>query len=96
MRILLVVAALMSAGAAQVAPVRADSLFQFSSDDFWLNLHHYLYVDALSIWQLPLSGARLPPARLKHALLEICKPYLDGRGTRDEALGGLLEAAAGR
>jgi hypothetical protein len=27
------------------------------------------------------------------ALLEIWRPYLDGRGSRDEALGQLLEAA---
>jgi len=43
-RILPVVVVVMSAGAAQLATVRADSLSQFSSDDVWLNLHHYLYV----------------------------------------------------
>jgi hypothetical protein len=51
-------------------------------------------VDALNIWRLPLSGARLPAQRLKNALLKIWQPYLEGRGTRDEALGQLLDAAA--
>ena len=37
-------AAAVGTAAAQVAPPRAVPLFQFTADDFWLNLHHYLYV----------------------------------------------------
>jgi len=51
-------------------------------------------IDALNIWRVPLSGAGVPPPRLKNALQEIWKPYLGGRGTRDEVLGQLLDAAA--
>ena len=58
-----------------------------------LHPEHVPMVDALNIWRLPLSGARLPAQRLKNASLEIWQPYLDGRGTRDEALGRILDAA---
>jgi hypothetical protein len=59
-----------------------------------LHPEHVSTIDAQNLWQVPLSGARLPPQRLKTALLEIWQPYLDGRGTRDEALGQPLDAAA--
>jgi hypothetical protein len=55
---------------------------------------HVPMIDALNIWRVPLSGAGVPPPRLKNALQEIWKPYLGGRGTRDEVLGQLLDAAA--
>jgi hypothetical protein len=55
---------------------------------------HVPVVDALEIWEKPLSGARVPAKRLQPILQEIWKPYLDGRGTRDEALGSLVAAAA--
>ena len=38
------VAAAVGTATAQVAPPRPTPLFQFTADDFWLNLHHYLYV----------------------------------------------------
>jgi len=50
--------------------------------------------DAFDIWRLQLSGSSLPAARLKPLLQQIWLPYLDGRGTRDEALAALLAAAA--
>ena len=37
-----------------------------------------------------LSGARQPAQRLKGPLEETWRPYLNGRGTRDEALAALL------
>ena len=51
-------------------------------------------VETLGIWDLRLSGATLPASRLKQPLLDVWKPYLDGRGTRDEALSALLAQAA--
>ena len=52
------------------------------------------YVDRFGIWQFKLSGAALPASRLTQPLLDVWKPYLDGAGTRDAALGALLERAA--
>ena len=43
-RALLLVAAAIGTGAAQVPASRSTPLFDVTSDDFWLNLHHYLYV----------------------------------------------------
>jgi len=51
-------------------------------------------VDALKIWQLPLSGARSAAQRLRPAILQIWKPYLDGRGSRDVTVAALVAAAA--
>jgi len=48
------------------------------------------YADTLGIWSLQLSGSRQPANRLKQPLEDIWRPYLDGRGTRDEALAALL------
>jgi hypothetical protein len=48
------------------------------------------YADTLGIWSLQLSGARRPANRLKQPLEDVWRPYLDGRGTRDEALAALL------
>jgi hypothetical protein len=47
--------------------------------------------DMLGIWKLRSSGAPGPLIRLKAPLEEAWKPYLDGRGTRDEAMRTLLE-----
>ena len=55
---------------------------------------HVPVADAAGVWLLPLSGASLPAQRLKPLLEEIWKPYLDGRGTRDEALAALVARAA--
>jgi len=52
---------------------------------------HVPLVDALGIWNLRSSGAPGPMIRLKAPLEEAWKPYLAGRGTRDEALRLLLE-----
>jgi hypothetical protein len=46
------------------------------------------------IWELRSSGAPGPLVRLKTALEEAWKPYLDGRGTRNEAMRALLEKIA--
>ncbi len=55
---------------------------------------HVPLVDVLGIWNLYSSGAPAPMMRLKAPLEEAWKPYLDGRGTRDEALRALLEKIA--
>lgn len=59
-----------------------------------LHPEHVPIVDSLQIWQLPLSGARVAAQRLRPAMLEIWKPYLDGRGSRDETVAALVAAAA--
>jgi hypothetical protein len=51
-------------------------------------------VDRLGIWDLKLSGSSLPASRLKQPLLDAWQPYLDGRGTREEALAALVAKAA--
>jgi hypothetical protein len=51
---------------------------------------HMPTVDTLNIWSLRLSGAQRTADRLKGPLEETWRPYLDGRGTRDEALAALL------
>ncbi len=51
------------------------------------------YADAFEVWSLQLSGASLPAQRLKPLLEEIWKPYLSGRGARDEALEVLVTRA---
>ena len=50
--------------------------------------------DAFAVWPKQLSGASLPALRLKPALEEVWKPYLNGSGTRDEALAALVARAA--
>jgi hypothetical protein len=51
------------------------------------------YMERFGIWDLKLSGASLPASRLKQPLLETWKPYLDGSGSRDDALAALLKQA---
>jgi hypothetical protein len=51
------------------------------------------YADAFEVWRLQLSGASLPAQRLKPLLDEIWRPYLSGRGTRDESLAALVARA---
>jgi hypothetical protein len=51
------------------------------------------YAETLGIWSLSLSGARQPADRLKGPLEDTWRPYLNGRGTRDEALAALLARA---
>jgi hypothetical protein len=46
--------------------------------------------DAFDIWSIALSGSTLPTQRLKPLLVEIWQPWLDGHGTRDEALATLV------
>jgi len=55
---------------------------------------HVPLVDALGIWKFYSSGAPGPMIRLKAPLEDAWKPYLGGRGTRDEALRLLLEKIA--
>jgi hypothetical protein len=50
--------------------------------------------DAEGVWRFQLSGAALPAERLKPILEDVWKPFMNGRGTRDEALGALVERAA--
>jgi hypothetical protein len=51
---------------------------------------HVPYAESLGIWLLRLSGAQQPAERLKGPLEDTWRPYLNGRGTRDEALAALL------
>jgi len=51
---------------------------------------HRPTADTLNIWSLRLSGAERTADRLTGPLEETWRPYLDGRGTRDEALAALL------
>jgi hypothetical protein len=54
------------------------------------------YMERFGIWDVKLSGASLPASRFKQPLLEAWKPFLDGRGSREDALAALLaQAAAG-
>jgi hypothetical protein len=50
--------------------------------------------EAFDIWSLRLSGSTLPADRLRPPLAEIWKPWLDGRGTRNQALAALVARAA--
>ena len=49
--------------------------------------------EAYEIWPKRLSGSAFPAQRLRPALEDVWKPWLDGRGTRDAALAALLERA---
>jgi hypothetical protein len=51
------------------------------------------YMERFGIWDVKLSGASLPASRFKRPLLEAWKPFLDGRGTREDALAALLAQA---
>ena len=51
---------------------------------------HRPYAESLGIWAFQLSGARQPAQRLKGPLEDTWRPYLNGRGARDEALAALL------
>jgi hypothetical protein len=51
-------------------------------------------VETLGIWDLRLSGSPLVASRLRQPLLETWKPYLEGRGTREDALAALVARAA--
>jgi hypothetical protein len=50
--------------------------------------------DAFDIWPKRISGSAFPAQRLKPILDEIWKPWLDGHGTRDDALAALVQRAA--
>jgi hypothetical protein len=49
--------------------------------------------DAVGVWKFKLSGAALPAERLKPILEDVWKPYMNGRGMRDDALGELVVRA---
>ena len=55
---------------------------------------HEPLVDAANIWRGTLSGAREPVGRLRPALQDTWKAYIEGKGTRDEALAKMVAAAA--
>jgi len=59
-----------------------------------LHPEHVPMVDALDLWKGTLSGGTLPVKRLQPAIQQIWKPYLDGRGNRDETVAALVAAAA--
>jgi hypothetical protein len=51
---------------------------------------HVPSTEVFGIWKQRLSGSPVPAERLRPLLMETWKPYLDGDGTRDTALGALL------
>jgi hypothetical protein len=55
---------------------------------------HVPHAQAFEVWPKQLSGASLPALRLKPLLKEVWKPYLDGLGTRDEALAAFVTRTA--
>ena len=60
-----------------------------------LHPDHEPMIDAVNLWRGTLSGARVPVERLRSALQETWKPYIDGRrGTRDDAFAAMVAAAA--
>jgi hypothetical protein len=59
-----------------------------------LNPTYIPVADAEGVWKFKLSGAALPAERLKPILEDVWKPYMDGRGTRDEALAVIVQRAA--
>jgi hypothetical protein len=54
---------------------------------------HVPMIDWLDLWSARLSGSALPAERLKLLVVEIWKPHLEGRGTRDAALAALMPRA---
>jgi hypothetical protein len=74
----------------------SHALIFYTVGDAVRRLHpeHVPMVDALDIWQKPLSGARVPAKRLQPIIQQIWKPYLDGRGSRDDTVAALVVAAA--
>ena len=55
---------------------------------------HEPLMDAANIWRGTLSGGREPVARLRPAMQDAWKAYIEGKGTRDEALAVMVAAAA--
>jgi len=53
-------------------------------------------IDAANLWRGTLSGGREPVGRLRSALEETWKPYIEGRGARDDAFAAMVAAAATR
>jgi hypothetical protein len=58
-----------------------------------LHPDHKPMLDAANLWRGTLSGARAPVERLRSAIEETWKPYIDGRGTRDDAFAAMVAAA---
>jgi len=79
-----------------VPPDLSHALVFFTVGDAVKRVHpdHIAVVDAFDIWRNPLSGSRVPSRRLQPPIQQIWKPYLDGRGSRDEAIDELVAAAA--
>ena len=59
-----------------------------------LHPEHVPFIDLLDVWRGTLSGSQAPAARLRPAIQETWKPYLDGRGTRDDVFAAMVAAAA--
>jgi hypothetical protein len=54
---------------------------------------HVPMIDWLDLWAVRLSGASLPAERLKPLVVDLWKPHLEGRVTRDAALAVLMPRA---
>ena len=80
-----------------VAPDLSHALIFFTVGYVVQRLHpeYRPMMDAANIWRGTLSGGRAPVERLRSAIQQTWKPYIDGRGTRDEAFAGMVAAAYG-
>ena len=92
-------AVLCAAGVARGVSVPADlshALVFYTAGEAIRRLHpeHVPMVDAFGIWGGTLSGGRGAAKRLQPIIEEIWKPWLAGRGTRNEAIAALVSAAA--
>jgi len=79
-----------------LAPDLSHALIFFAVGHVVQRIHpdHKPLIDAADLWRARLSGARVPVGRLRPALETIWQPYVDGRGTRDEAFAAMVAAAA--
>ena len=78
-----------------VAPDLSHALIFFTVGHVVKRRHpdHEPMIDAANLWRGTLSGARAPVERLRSAIQESWKPYIDGRGTRDDAFAAMVAAA---
>jgi hypothetical protein len=79
-----------------VARDLSHALVFFTVGDIIRQRHpeHVPLMDAANVWRGTLSGATVPVGRLRPALQETWKAYIDGHGSRDVAFAAMVKAAA--
>lgn len=79
-----------------VAPDLSHALIFYTVGYIVQRLHpeHAPLIDAANLWSGNLSGARASVGRLRSALQETWKAYIDGRGERDDAFAAMVATAA--